>query len=286
MDFKRTCLNLIPDKTYLKLQFRRKMGYRLHVDRPVTFNEKLQWLKLYDHRPEYTTMVDKHAGKDYIAKIAGESYVIPTIDVWEQFEQIEFDQLPDKFVLKCTHDSGGLVICRDKSALDIEAAKKKINASLKRNYYHGGREWPYKDVPPRIIAEIYLENASGEALTEYKIFCFNGEPKLVLVCKGEAHGSGRTNDYCDLDMNLLPFTSKNPNSKGTMTKPPELEEILSVSRKLSAGIPFLRVDTYIVDGHVYVGELTFFHNAGFGKFEPKEWDKTLGNWIQLPDRGE
>lgn len=277
--------NNLSDEKYLKKCYKVKFHKELDLENPQTFNEKLQWLKLHDRKPEYTRMVDKYEAKKYVADLIGEEYIIPTLGVWDSFDDIDFDSLPEQFVLKCTHDSGGLVICRDKSQLDKEKAKEKINKSLKRNYYLHGREWPYKDVKPRIIAEqLITELSNGEGLVEYKLFCFGGKVKMILVCKGEAHGSGRTNDFCDCELNRLPFTSLNPNSKGELVRPKELPQLIEIAETLSAGIPQLRVDTYLANGKIYFGELTFFHNSGMCTFDPEEWDEKLGGWIELPER--
>ena len=274
----------IPDKLYLDIRFRKVFGRPVNWKNPKTFNEKLQWLKVYDRKPIYTTMVDKFEVKQYVADRIGEEYIIPTLGVWGSVEDIDFDALPEQFVLKCTHDSGGLVICTDKSKLDIDAAKKKLADSLKQNFYWSGREWPYKNVKPRILAEQFVEDMNE--LVEYKLFCFDGEPKMILVCKGEAHGSGRTNDYCDVELKRLPFVSLNPNSKGELPVPQELPELIAFARKLSKGIPQVRVDTYLANGKIYFGELTFFHNSGCAKFDPQEWDEKFGQWITLPEKTE
>lgn len=275
--------NWLSDEKYLKLRYYVQFRRSIDLDTPSTYNEKIQWLKLYNCKPEYTAMVDKYEVKKYVADRIGSQYIIPTLGVWDRFEDIDFDLLPDQFVLKCTHDSGGLVICNDKSKLDIDAAKKKIKKSLARNYYYLGREWPYKDVKPRIIAEKYLNAIDQQAeLVEYKFFCFDGKAKMILVCKGKAHGAGRTNDYCDLELNRLPFISLNPNSTGKLEMPVEMPGMIRIAEKLSENIPQLRVDLYLADGHIYFGELTFFHNSGFCRFEPEEWDQKLGDWIRLP----
>lgn len=277
-------LRCVPDKLYLRLYYFGKFRRPLHLRAPKTFNEKLQWLKLYDRKPEYTKMVDKYEAKTYVAEQIGEKYIIPTLGVWDRFEDIDFEALPEKFVLKCTHDSGGLVICPDKSKLNREAAREKIEQSLKYEYFYEAREWPYKNVRPRIIAEQYVEDM--DELVEYKMFCFDGKVKMILVCKGQAHGAGRTNDFCDLELKRLPFTSVNPNSNGELKVPKELPEMIDIAEKLAAGIPHLRVDTYLAEGKIYFGELTFFHNGGLSRITPFEWDKILGDWITLPEQTE
>lgn len=279
-------LRFVPDKLMLKLEYRIKFEKKLRLKEPKTYNEKIQWLKLYDRKPIYTTMVDKHAAKEYISEKIGENYVIPTLGVWDRFEDIDFDALPEQFVLKCNHDSGSVLICKDKSSFDFEKAKQVLTEGLKQNGYYCGREWPYKNVKPCILAEAYLSALDNEELVEYKIFCFDGEAKIVLVCKGQAHGVGRTNDFMDRDFNRIPVMSLNPHSSPDPARPEQLDEIITIAEKLSADIPQLRVDTYIANGKVYVGELTFFHNSGMSKFEPEEWDYTFGSWIKLPKEGK
>ncbi len=272
-------LNWMPDSAFLKLAYRMNMKKILNLKNPETFNEKLQWIKLYDHNPEYTRIVDKHEFKNYITEKLGSEYVIPTIGKWDNFDDIDFDKLPEKFVLKCNHDSGGIIICKDKAKLDIEAARKIINRCLKRNYFWGNREWPYKNVKPCIIAEEYLDLPEG--LTEYKLFSFNGRAEIILVCKGIAHTPSRTNTFFDRDFNKLPIQSLLPNQEEEEIKPAEYEQLLAIADKLSEGIPQVRVDFYIFEGQVYVGEMTFFHNSGMCKINPEEWDKKMGDMIDI-----
>ena len=273
------------DENYIKKDYRLAFGKELDIDNPKTFNEKLQWLKIHNRKPEYTTMVDKYAVKKYVADKIGEEYIIPTLGVWESFDDIDFDKLPDQFVLKCTHDSGGLVICRDKSKLDMAAAKKKINKSLKRNYYWSNREWPYKNVKPRIIAEEYMEDSITAELRDYKFFCFDGEVKALFIATDRANKSEETKfDFFDADYNHLPFTNGHPNASVLPGKPENFETMKKLASTLSSGIPHLRVDFYEVDGKVYFGELTFFHWSGMVPFDPPEWDLTFGNWITLPKK--
>ena len=276
--------NWLEDEQYVKLQFRAQVGKWPNLKNPETFNEKLQWLKLHDRKPIYTTMVDKYAVKKYVADLIGEEYIIPTLGVWDKFEDIDFDALPNQFVLKCTHDSGGLVICRDKDSLDKRKAKEKIERSLKRNYYWSGREWPYKDVKPRIIAEQYMQDDGGkEELSDYKVLCFNGEPKLVEVHRGR-FGGGHTQDFYDTDWNKTLFNQPDvPMSDEVMDKPVFAEEMLMLSRKLSAGIPHVRVDWYYTNGHLYFSELTFFDSSGFDPFMDDQ-DTEIGSWLVLPEK--
>ena len=280
--------NWMSDEQYLKILYKTRMGKPLNLDNPQTFNEKLQWLKLYDHNPEYTTMVDKYAAKKWVADRIGGEYIIPTLGVWEHFDDIDFDKLPDQFVLKCNHDSGGLVICRNKSKLDINSARKKINKCLKHNYYWGNREWPYKNVQPCIIAEKYMEDTASKnlseserCLTDYKFFCFNGIPKIVYISKD--HASEPSTDFFDMEYAHLPLRMRDPNSETPPAKPNNFGEMKELAEVLSKGIPFLRVDFYSVDGKIYAGELTFYHCSGFAPIFPKEWEVKLGEWIELPN---
>ena len=270
------------DKEYLSWLYRARMGRFPDLNHPKSFNEKLQWLKLNDRKPEYTEMVDKYLAKKYVEKRIGEKYIIPTLGVWDEFDQIEFEKLPDQFVLKTTHDSGGVVICKDKANFDKAAAKRKLEKSLKRNYYWAEREWPYKNVKPRIIAENYLSFLNGSDLVEYKVFCFNGKPALFLICKGEGHTDERTNDFYDLEFNHIPVTVTCPNAKEKCQKPDEYEELLELSRKLAKNTYQLRVNLYVINHKIYFGELTFFHDSGCCKFNPPEWDKRFGDMLKLP----
>lgn len=275
--------NYLSDEAYIRLNWRRRMHYRLNLDNPQTYNEKLQWLKLHDRKPEYTQMVDKYEVKQYVADKIGAEYIIPTLGVWDRFEDIDFNSLPNQFVLKCTHDSGGLVICRDKDTLDLNNARKKINNSLKRNYYYSGREWPYKNVKPRIIAEQYMEDPQSGDLRDYKIFVFNGVAKVLFVASERQKVDEETKfDFFDVEFNHLPFTNGHPNAKIEPKKPRNFEQMLRLAEKLSENIPQLRVDFYEIENKIYFGELTFFHWGGMMPFEPEEWDRTLGEWITLP----
>lgn len=273
------------DKKYLKLMFMYRMGKRLDLENPKTFNEKLQWLKLYDRKPEYTTMVDKYAAKKYVAERIGEQYIIPTLGVWERFDDIDFDKLPNQFVLKCTHDSGGLVICRDKSKFNISEARTKINKSLKSNYYYPGREWPYKNVKPQIIAETYMEDSKTFELRDYKFFCFDGKVKALFIASDRQSSTEETKfDFFDENYEHIPVTNGHPNASVLPDKPICFDEMKRLASVLSKGIPHLRVDFYEVEGRVFFGELTFSHWSGFMPFSPEKWDNVFGSWISLPKK--
>lgn len=271
------------DEKFLKRLFYYRMNKPLDLDNPKTFNEKLQWLKLYDRKPEYTMMVDKYEVKKYVADKIGEEYIIPTYGVWDKFEDIDFDKLPQQFVLKCTHDSGGLVICRDKSKFNIKKAENKINKSLSKNYYYANREWPYKNVKPRIIAEKYIECFDDGGIKDYKFFCFDGVCKMLFVASDRQKVDEETKfDFFDIEFNHLNLINFHPNAEKTPEKPKGFYKMFELAEMLSVGIPHARIDFYDVDGKVYFGEITFFHFSGLVPFEPQEWDKKLGDMIKLP----
>lgn len=274
--------SLLPDKQYLKLRYWAFFGKKLDLKSPKTFNEKLQWLKLYDRRLEYSIMVDKYEAKEYVKSIIGDEYIIPSIGVWDSFDEIDFDKLPNQFVLKCTHDSGGLVIVKDKKHFDKVLAKKKINSSLSNNYYLYGREWPYKDIKPRIIVEKYMEDpgCNGE-LTDYKLMCFNGKVEYIFVCTDRYSDDGVKIDIFDKNWNHIQLERKHRNSGCTIKRPHCFDEMVRLAEKLSNDIPFLRVDFYEIENKVYFGELTFFPEGGFGEFNPPDWDYKFGELIDL-----
>lgn len=270
----------MPDEMYLRIQYRLSLHKKLNIRNPITYNEKLQWLKIHDRKPEYTMMVDKYAVRDYIAETIGEGYSIPLVGgPWYSFDEIDFSKLPNQFVLKCNHDSGGLVICKDKSALNFKAARKKIVKSMKRNFFWANREWPYKDVKPCIIAEKYMVDDSGYELKDYKFFCFDGEPKVMFIATDR--NVDTKFDFFDMDFNHLPFTNGHPCATVPPSKPKCFEEMKELAKVLSKGIKHVRVDFYEINGKVYFGELTFSHWGGKVPFEPEEWDYKLGEWINL-----
>ena len=274
----------MPADAFLKRMYKINMGKELNLTAPVNYTEKLQWLKLYDHRPEYTTMVDKYEVKKYVADRIGEQYVIPLLDVWDSVDEIDFEALPDRFVLKTTHDSGAIVICKDKSKFDVESAKNKLRYYLKRRYYDCNREWPYKNVKPRIIAETYMEDSTYKELRDYKFFTFAGTPKVLYIAQGRGRGEPTVADFFDMDFNHLPFTIDHDMAEVPPEKPACFEEMKRLAAVLSEGTPQLRVDFYEVDGRVYFGEMTFFHCSGMDAFHPEEWDKTFGDWVELPQK--
>mgnify|MGYP002625637669 CR=1 FL=1 len=273
---------ILPDKLYLSLFFRYKMGYWLDWKHPKTFNEKLQWLKLYDRHEEYSRLVDKYAVKEYVADLIGGNYIIPTLGVWDNFDDIDFSQLPNQFVLKCTNDRGGVIICNDKSKLDIKVVREKLNRNLRKNFFYSSREYPYKQVKPRIIAEKYMDAGGGE-LPDYKLFCFNGKMKFLFVATDRNRKDEDTKfDFFDENYNHLRIRNGHPNANITPSKPKSFELMKMLAERLSQNIPQVRVDFYDVNGKVYFGEMTFFHWGGTVPFEPTDWDYKFGEMIDLP----
>lgn len=274
------------DEAYLIRRYRASLGCDLNLAQPKTFNEKLQWLKLHDRKTLYTQLADKYLVRQYVAEKIGEEYLIPLISVWNDSNEIDFDTLPEQFVLKCNHNSGlGMYICRDKSRL-TEREKRKIRSGLRKgleqNYYATTREWQYLDIPRKILAEQYLTD-SNDQLTDYKVHCFHGKPRFVLVCRDRFLKGGLTEDFYSTEWEHLDVRRPGHlNAAELIQKPACLSEMLRLSQTLSDGIPFLRVDFYLVDGRIYFGELTFFPMSGFGRFDPPEWDEQLGALLQLP----
>lgn len=276
----------VSDKLFLKIKYKHLMDKKLDLKNPQTFNEKLQWLKLYDRKEEYIKMVDKLAVKDYIANLIGDEYIIPTLGIYDSFDEIDFSKLPNQFVIKCTHDSGGLVICKDKKSFDKDLARKKINRSLKTNYYYSGREWPYKNIKPKIIIEQYMKDNTYNDLIDYKFMCFNGVPKYIFVYSNRFSDTGVEAAFFDTSWKELNFTRGFEKTKIKIKKPENFDKMLKFSRKIASSIPFVRVDWYEVNGKLYFGEITFFPSSGFGKFNPEEWDLKLGKMINLEKKGE
>ena len=282
---RRHLLDWLPDRVYLQLAFRAFLGKPLRLKHPQTLNEKLQWLKLYDRKPEYTMMVDKYRVRDYIKAQLGEEYLIPLLGVWDDPDDIDFDALPNQFVLKCNHNSGlGMCICKDKSQLDIPAVKAELRKGLAQNYYLTGREWPYKDVPRKIICEKYMVDESGTELKDYKIDCFNGQAKIMLRVQGRFSGSAVLANYYTRDRQELLFRWGFARNEHPQPWNPAYDEMFALADRLSRNIPHLRVDFYLVNGRIYFGELTFFDGSGFDKIEPETWDYTLGSYLQLPEK--
>ncbi len=283
---RREFLNWIPDEIYIAVLYRLKTGKRLNLNHPKSYNEKMQWLKLHDRKPFYTMLVDKDAVKAYVSTVLGDEYIIPTIGKWDNADDIDFGVLPNQFVLKCNHDSGSVLICRDKRQFDCELARKKIAKSLKHTGYWYGREWPYKDIKPRIIAEKYMEeNSSNMGLTDYKFFCFHGEPKIIYVSVGlENHRTAQISFY-DMNGNEMPFhRSDYRQISESLILPSNFSKMVDIARRLSTAIgnPFVRIDLYSICGKIFFSEITFYPCNGMIPFSPPEWDEIIGKWIKLP----
>lgn len=272
------------DESFIKILWKINMNYPLNLESPTTFSEKMQWLKLYNHHTEFTMMVDKVKVKDYVASILGVEFIIPTLGVWEDPDMIDFDSLPEKFVIKCNHNSGtGMYICKDKSKMNINEVKDNLRAGLKENYYLKNREWPYKNVPRKIIAEKYIEPAPDtNDLPDYKFFCFNGEPKYCQVITGRE--SKMCIDFFDKEWNHQPFHEPKayPFAEFKPKRPKQLEKMWNAAAKLAEGHPFSRIDFYEVGDDVYFGEITLFPTSGMGGFSPAEYDLIFGKLINLP----
>ncbi|MCM1296055.1 MAG: hypothetical protein NC311_10985 [Muribaculaceae bacterium] len=272
--------SLLPDAVYLRLKFRKNFGRWPNLKNPKTFNEKLNWLKLHDRNPLYTRMVDKYEAKQYVASIIGEEYIIPTYGVWDRAEDIDFDSLPDKFVLKATHDSGRVIICKDKSKLDKKKAIGEMRESLHRNFYAVTREWPYKNVKPRIIAEQLLEASDDVELADYKVHNFNGTPKVILVCRDRFKETGLTEDFFDTEWKHIDVRRPGHPNASTLEKCPEsLAKMLDLSEKLSKDYPFMRTDFYTIGGKVFFGEITLYPASGSVPFDPNNYDDVMGEWL-------
>lgn len=279
----RGCFNWMPDRTYLQIAYFCGTLKKLHLDQPKLFNEKLQWLKLHDRRDIYTEMVDKYLAKSIAAEVLGEGHIIKTYGIWDTFDEIDFDKLPDSFVLKCTHDSGSIVICRDKTCLDREKAKHILSQGLRRNYFYAGREWPYKNVKPRIIGEEYMTDESGTELKDYKLHTFSGKVKLIEVDYGRF--SKHRRNFYDCAWNYLPFTTKFPTDPKHQFKRPDcLSSLIHTAESLAdyAGTPpYLRVDLYLIHNQIVFGEFTFYHGGGLEKFTPEEWNLKVGAMVDI-----
>ena len=282
---RRGWLKWMHDETYIKLIYRMQVKRKLNLENPITFNEKLQWLKINERNSKYTMMVDKIAVKDYVATVIGSEYVVPTIGIWERAEDIDFDALPERFVLKCNHDSSSIIVCKDKNSLNYKKAIEKMNYCLGNNGYWYGREWPYKNIKPLVFAEEYLEDEASvnnglETLNVYKFFTFGGVPKIIQTIQNDKT-KDETIDYFDCEWNLLNLRQNFPNSKKPLPRPSKLAEMIEIATRLSDNLPFIRVDLYEINGSVYFSEFTFYSDDGMNRFIPEYWDYDLGDLIKI-----
>ena len=271
--------NYLSDKLYLDIYYRLIFGRKIDFKNPKSFNEKLQWLKLNDRKPYYTDLVDKFEAKRIVSDIIGEQYIIPTIGIYDSWDEINIQEIKEGFVIKCTHNSGNVIICPEVDKINYNETRKIIKKSLRQNFFKIGREWPYKNVRPRIIVEKYL----ADNVNDYKFFCFNGVVKCCMVCTERKTELKVT--FFDIDWNIMPFIRKYRNDDSVkILKPKCLSEMIDIARKLSENIPFVRVDLYEINEKVYFGEMTFYPGCGFERFTPEEWDYTFGSWINLPSK--
>ncbi|WP_289130534.1 ATP-grasp fold amidoligase family protein [uncultured Clostridium sp.] len=273
----------INDETYLKIMYKFIMENKLDLNNVTTFNEKLQWLKINDRNPIYTQLVDKYEVREYIKNTIGENYLIPLIGVWNDVKDIEIDNLPDKFVLKTTHDSGTVIICTNKENFNVKLAKNKLKKSMNINYYYQWREWPYKNVTPKIICEEYMIDKKDGELKDYKFMCFSGKVKFVMVCTNRNKKEGLRINFFDEKWNVMDCQrEKHPPTSIPIEKPINFEKMIELAERLSKGIPFLRVDFYEINEKIYFGELTFYPASGLEKFLPEKYDYLFGEWIKIP----
>ena len=274
-------LNYIPDKTYIKMVFRAETGHRLNLDNPQTYCEKLQWIKLYEQKPIYTTFADKYAVRDYVKNTVGEEYLVPLLGVYNTPAEINWADLPQQFVLKCTNGCGKNIICRDKSQLNIEQSRQKLSMWLKQSLFWRGREWGYKNIVPKIICEELIKAEDGKVPKDYKFLCFNGEPRLIQL-HTDRYGN-YTMDYYDAEWNKTDIRKKGlPCSDYAEKKPMHFDKMLDIARQLSKEATFARVDLYNEQGKILFGEITMYPNSGFAVFTDDKYDYLLGGWINLP----
>lgn len=271
----------ISDEKYNKYCYRAYTGRELNLDDPKTFDEKIQWLILYDRRPEYTDLTDKYKVRSFVADRIGEEHLIPLLGCWDRPEEIPYDELPNQFVLKCNHDSGSVIICTDKNTFDREKANKQLKKQLKQDYYVFSREYNYHGIERKIIAEKYMRDAANGWLTDYKFFCFDGEPKFIQVDTDRFENHIR--NFYTTDWEFIDVQCAEPNDPNHLAeKPLALQEMLEIARKLSNGFPHVRVDLYYSEGKIYFGEMTFHHMGGCGRFKPHYYNELWGSYLTLP----
>lgn len=270
------------DERYLKFTYRLMIGQKLNLNNPQTFNEKLQWLKIHDRNYQYTNLVDKIEAKKIVGKVIGEEYIIPTLEVCNSFDKIDWEKLPNRFIIKCNHNSGGVIIVNDKKEIDKDSLRAHFNKLLKKNYYYNGREYPYKNIKPKIMIEENIQNSNTKKqIDDYKLMCFNGKVKCSFVCSNRDSKEGLCVNFYDRDWNPMPFERHYPKNKHEFPKPKEYDKMVKLAEKLSKNIPFVRVDFYVVNNKIYFGELTFYPGSGMEEFTPNKWDYILGTWLDI-----
>ena len=281
--FKREAAKIIPTPIYIRLMYYHITGIKLNLKNPQTFTEKLQWMKVHYRNPLYTDRADKLKVREYIAKTLGNEFLVPLLGVYKRADDIDFDKLPNQFVLKCNHDSGSILICKDKSNFDIEGAKAHLTKHINTNYYYPSREWQYKDISPKILCEKYMADEMNEEINNYRIFCFSGEPKIIqVVCDKFADKKLK---FYFTDWHPIKNTiSMMPESDLILNKPDKLDDMLQIARKLSQGLPHVRVDLYLTYNKIYFSEMTFFDLGGNRNFKQQEFNLKMGSWLQLPEK--
>lgn len=272
-------LKFLPDRVFLRLVYRGLMSKKLDLNNPTTYNEKLQWLKLNDFHDFYTDIVDKYEVRKFVESKIGDKYLTKLFGVWSNFDEIDISKLPNSFVLKCTHDSGGVLVCKDKGSINLIDARKKFNKAIKKNFFDIGRELPYKKITPRIICEELLTNNDGSEIMDFKFFCFHGVPKFMYIASDRSFDTKF--DFFDLSFKKFDLKQYYPNSNKPFKKPDNFDEMIDIARKLSVGFPHVRIDLYNVNNKIYFGEITFYHLSGFKRFKPDNFDYAFGEYINL-----
>lgn len=277
---KKGLLKFLSDETFVNLEYKLKMKKKLNLDGPKRYNEKLQWLKLYDHNPQYTDLVDKYEVRKHVEKLIGEEYLIPIYGIYDNYDEINFGKLPDQFVLKPTHTSGDVFICKDKTVINHAELKKELSEWLNKNYFDYHREWPYKNIKPRIICEKYMSEKGSDRIKDYKYFCFDGKAEMMFVASDR--GTNTKFDFYDRQFNHMNIEQHYPKSDKALSKPNNYDEMVEISEKLSKGFPHVRIDLYSINDKIYFGEFTFYHFSGFEPFVPDSFDYELGSLLRLP----
>jgi len=273
-------LRYISDEAFLKLSFKAYQGYKLDLNKVETFNEKIQWLKLFDRNNKYTDLTDKYLVRKYVKERIGEQYLIPLLGVWNYVNEINFSKLPNQFVLKCNHDSGSVIICKNKQEFDTQKATKKLKKNLNTQYFWKSREYNYKNIKRKVIAEKYMIDIDGKEINDYKFFCFNGDPKFIQV--DFARHTKHIRNYYNIDGTFIPVEYGCQSDRNLMLpKDIKLDEMINIAKKLSKDFIMVRVDLYQIENKIYFGELTFHHGGGFMKVNPFEYDKKWGSYIDI-----
>jgi len=275
---------VVPASFFASLEYRLEMGKKLNLKNPHTLSEKVQWLKLNDRNPIYVRLMDKYEVRQYIKSEVGEQYLVPLIGLYDTVDEIPFEALPNQYVIKCTHDSGSVIFKNAANLISTQDIKTHLAKALQTNYYYQHREWGYKDIRPRVICEHLIHTRDGNQPRDYKYFCFDGEPRFLVVVTDRA--TGAMMNFYDLEWNVLPVTQHYPPINYVLDRPGKFSAMIDIARKLAQGFRHMRVDMYLdAEENIFVGELTFYHFAGIVKFEPEEYDEYFGRFFHLPIQG-